>query len=133
MKGIYSLALFVLILAPSAWADSKQRYTFQIKLITDVAQEGPMTVMVDDDSPMSLTTPSGNQVHVTMKSVRKGDRELIEVSSQVDLNSGGGRASSTLPRVYLSGLGSVEIVAGSDQAEGQLKSLQLDLKAIESS
>ncbi len=91
-----------------------------------------MTVMVGDDSPMSLTTPSGNEVHITMKRVQKGDRSLVEVSSIVDLIVDGESTRSALPTVYVSGPGLVEIAANGEQVEGQLKSLQVDLKSIES-
>lgn len=132
MKGTVLGALLALFFALPAGAEPIQKYTFAIKLITATGQEGPMTVMVGDDSPMSLTTPSGNEVHITMKRVQKGDRSLVEVSSIVDLIVDGESTRSALPTVYVSGPGLVEIAANGEQVEGQLKSLQVDLKSIES-
>lgn len=131
MKRTFSLLLFASLAIQTGFAESRQRFTFELQLITTATSEGPLTVKVDDDSPLSVRTPSGHEIHLTIRTVHKGDRDLVEVTSRVDVHTNGQYESSALPTVYLSGPGAVDVRADSGQADGQLQALRLNLKAVE--
>mgnify|MGYP006279000549 CR=1 FL=1 len=116
---------------PAERGEPSHRYTFEMSLLTSDAEEGPVTVSADDDSPVYVETPSGHRIYITLKRVRNGDRDLIEVTSSVELSLDDGSERSDLPGIYLSGPGLAEIGAESDQAGGQLQSLRLNLESIE--